>query len=193
MSWTLNRTTNPTTEPVTSAEVEEKLAFGSGWNAATLAISIPAARQSVEADTERSLINQTWTLKLDKFPSGDTIYLPKGPFSSITSFGYVDTDGDSQTLSVTTDYTIESNGDVAKIRPVSSGWPSDVSSDIDGSITIVYVAGYGSLASDIPEWAKEAIFARITRNYSNGVIDTSHVYEDMTVPNKIIFDYNLND
>lgn len=188
-NWSVHRTIDPSTEPLTAGNVEEKLVVSSGWDSTTLAFNIESARQILESDTDRSLITQTWTLTLDKWPDGIDIYLPKAPYVSTTSFTYLDTNGSSQNLNVTTDYTIATNRDTPIITPISTGWPNVLDNGTKEVITIVYVTGYGD-ASSVPGWAKEAMMAKIVHAYEH--VDTSMTYDAAMVPNKLFFDYSIN-
>ncbi len=51
---------------------------------AILSALITAARQQVEAITQRALITQTWDAYLDEFPDKDSIALPFGQLQSVT-------------------------------------------------------------------------------------------------------------
>ena len=189
----IKRTVNPTVEPVTSAEFEEQMVISSGWDSSKVTRNLKTAREMLEIHTDRSLITQTWVMKLDKFPESGIIYLPKGITQSITSIKYYDTDDALQTLAAT-QYDVVINADIARVSysEVSGGWVS-VSSNLLDAIEITYVTGYGSAATDVPEWAKDAIIAKATSLYSIGDIDTTDMYKSLIEVNKIYFDYAIND
>lgn len=179
----------PTPEPVTSAEVEESLVLASGWDAATLTRLISAAREIVELETDRSMINRDITIELDDWPEDETIYLPRGPVSSVTSVKYIDTAGTQQTLVEGTDYRVTIRGDVARITPVNS-WPS-VDTERKGVIEVIYVAGYGATGTDVPEDMRSAVIAKVDHLYSKGHI--SEYYRSIIIMRKNHFDYGIND
>lgn len=185
----IKRTTDPMADPITDTEVEEALRIDAGTHATMIARLIKSSTQRVEHDTERSLINQSWTLNLDKWPKDDIIYLPYGPFSSITSFSYFDTAGSSQNLVVDTDYYLDSSGDFARLKPINS-WPS-LYKDKTDVVTLVYVAGYGAANAAIPDWAQEAIIRDIVMNYEG--IDQEEFYQKIIRKNKLFFDFTWND
>ena len=185
------RTTDAAAEPVTAANMEEKLAYSSGWNATTLGIDIEAARNMVEKITDRAFITQSWTGRGDYFP--DVIYLPKGQIQSVTSVKYIANGATSLTeLTVDVDYVVEINQDRGRIYPVSN-WPSDVNADRKGVIEVVFVAGYGATAADVPGWAKSAIMLCTGDLNTNGALKSEMAVDKMLTANKLFFDYNIND
>lgn len=177
----------PASEPITAAEVEQSLALTSGWDAETIAIYIAAARIQVEKDTNRSIITQTLTMKLDKWPEKDTIHLPFGSVASVSSVKYFDTNDTQQTLVLNTGYKEYLSGDVARIDPID-GWPS-LSADLLEPVEVIYVAGTATATLDL----KSACIAKVDMLYSKGELHTSMYYEELVKKNKIIFDYSIND
>ena len=79
----LTLTTAPAVEPITKAEayLQERLTpTGSPLSHpedALIDIYIAGARQWAELKTRRALITQTWTMKMDRFPSAGAIQIPK--------------------------------------------------------------------------------------------------------------------
>lgn len=201
----LQLTTAPATEPVTSAMMEGQLGLNSGDDAAKITRDISAARRLAENFTERAFINQSWTLTLDRFPSKtlrnpkQTIFLPKGKTQSITSFTYQDSDDDTITLVSGTDYYLENIGDVARLIPVEY-WPETF--DKLGTVTIVYVAGYGtSLTSEYNDiidsiilWATDLYETRQMQVEASGRANyKNEAFEMLLHPYKIYFDFSIND
>lgn len=129
---------------------------------------ITAARQHCEVFTHRAFITQTWDLKRDAFPCGDTIELPKAPLISVTSITYIDTAGVSQTWSNTL-YTVDApSGPCARmgrIVPVYGEYFPSTRSDIN-AVAVRFVAGYGA-ASAVPAGIKSAMKLLIGHWWSN--------------------------
>ncbi|MEM7298232.1 MAG: hypothetical protein AAF391_08205 [Bacteroidota bacterium] len=184
--------TPPTTDPVTAAELRAALKItDSSFDSTTIDRLVPAATRVVEDDLDRSLITRTITGKLDRWPSGGIIYLPKPPFVSITSLSYIDTDGDPVTLTENTHYEFKNSGDSGRlvVAPGTS-WPS-VKSDKKEVITIVYTAGYGA-ASDVPADIKQAIIALASKMYNPAMDD--YLYKVSIGLNRAPqFNYHIND
>lgn len=112
---------------------------------------IKAATENSQAITRRQFINATYQLRLDAFPQ--TIKLPRPPLQSITSIKYYDGDNVEQTLDPS-EYIVDPYPTIGRIVPDES-WPGV--GDMIPTITIEYVAGYGSDRSDVPEDIKSAI------------------------------------
>lgn len=121
------------TEPITESEARAHLrADTDDPYISELPGKITAARQHVEQLLNASIVTQTRTLILDKFPPW-SIKLPDGPVTGITSISYVDTDGVTQTVDSHT-----RSKDV--ITPAyDEVWP-DTRAQI-GAVTITYTAG----------------------------------------------------
>lgn len=188
------RSTEPSSNPVTSAVVEERLALGSGFDSNVITELIEEATTQLEYDTGISVMRQTWTLTLDKWPAGESIHLPKGPLDEATgadgvdSFTYTDTSGGSNTLVENTDFRVSTAGNHTTIVPIGN-WPNDVAdaSDYPDPIKIVYdtgnTAAYG--------WQNTAILTRIHYMYSLGQVDSMAAYWSVVKKHKDYTDYRM--
>lgn len=129
---------------------------------------ITTARLDVENDTGRKLITQTLDYYIQHWPCGDRIKLPYGSLQSVTSVAYTDCDGTVTTLTPTTDYTVELNGDQCGfiVLPDGGSWPSG-SLYPSNPIHIRYVAGYGDTGASVPTQLKQAIKRRAINLYMN--------------------------
>ena len=153
-------TTAPTAEPVTLVQIKDYLNIDHNDDDAQLEdVLLPAARQWAEdVATWRAFIHQTWTLTLDEFPT--EFILPRPPLSSVTSVAYNDTDGNAQTLTVDTDYTVDIKSEPGRIVPAyNKSWPSTYGHIND--VTVVYIAGYGAAATAVPNGIKVGIMQLI--------------------------------
>lgn len=147
------RTTDATTEPVNIAELRDHLRLDHTDEDATLYRLIRAARQTCEDYCERAFVTQTWKLYLDTWPT--EIECPRPPLIAVSSIAYVDTDGDSQTLSSAT-YTVDTDSEPGRIYlAYNQSWPSIRSQD--KAITVTYTAGYGTTGQSVPEPIRHAI------------------------------------
>lgn len=147
----LTLTTAPATEPVTTADFKTWIGYSGSDQDTIFGNLLKTARLWVEEYLSRQLITATYTLKLDSFPVVE-LFLPRPPIQSITSIAYLDSDGDSQALS-TDIYELTTRGTLA--RKYNQVWPSV--RYIHEAVTIVYVAGYGSSATDVPQPIRDAI------------------------------------
>ena len=140
--------TPPATEPVTLANARGAIGITDAADTssdATITRHITEAREWVEKHLQRSLITQTWKLRLDAWPSDGVIELPMGPVQSISSVTYTDTAGASQTVD-SADYYLDSYSLQPNVRPAySESWPS--ARYFHDSIAVQYVVGYGAAAA----------------------------------------------
>ena len=162
LKYSLKRTSDPAVEPVTVAEAKKHLRLTLDDDDSVVASAITTARETVEQDTGRSLITQTWQLKLDGWPK-EGIALYHSPVQSVSSITYVN-DAGSLTTWTTSEYDVLSDGDPAFVQPSwNYDWP-EVRGDYRG-ITVTYVAGYGDTASSIPQTLRQVILLKVEMLY----------------------------
>ena len=121
---------------------------------------ITAARERAEVATRRQLLQATWDLYLDAWPSDGVIEIPKPPCSSVTHVKYTNTGGTLTTLALTTDWLIS-----APVGPrcrrgrvtlaYGQSWPSI--REIADAIVVRFVAGYGATAATVPKLLRQAM------------------------------------
>ena len=104
--WSLTETVAPAEEPVTTAEAKLHLRVDHGDEDAYIDTLVATARQHIELVTRRAMVDTTFTLKMDAFPT--EIRPPRSPLSSVSSITYVDTDGATQTLSASV-YSVDTD------------------------------------------------------------------------------------
>lgn len=164
----LSLVTAPTIEPVTLEQAKKQvgLSLDDGYHDELLGSLITAARQTVEARTNRAIINQTWDMVLDCFPYGlEPIYIPKAPLSSITSIKHYDTSNVEQTIA-TSVYKVLTNREPGEVLlKYQQSWPALYSEA--AVVTIRFVAGYGATASTVPAALKQAILLLVTHWFNN--------------------------
>lgn len=168
----MTRTADPSSEPVSLSEARDHLRLDTSGSPPSHADDtlvqnlIQAAREWCETYTGRSFFEQTWKVQLDEFP--EVIRLPRPPIISVTSIQYVDTSGDTQTLSSSI-YRVDAEG--ARITEAySQVWPD--TRDVTNAVTVTYKAGYDSGnspqdASAIPQAIKQAILLLVGQMYEH--------------------------
>jgi len=148
--------TAPTVEPVTTAEAKLHLRVDIDADDALIAALIQAAREQVEAVTDRALITQTWAWHADAFPQTDTLELLLPPLQSVTSITYTDADGDVHTFA-SSNYQVDTASAPGRIVLVSgASWPADTLRAANG-VTVTFVAGYGDAGSAVPASLRAAM------------------------------------
>jgi uncharacterized phiE125 gp8 family phage protein len=131
-----------------------------------------SARRKVEYATRRALLTQTWDLFLDAWPAKNYIEIPFGNLQSVTSVKYKDCDGTETTLTATTDYIVETNGDGHGriVLPDQVSWPSAVLYP-SNPISIRFVCGWTE-ASLVPDDIAVAILFEAEKQHYHGDRDT---------------------
>lgn len=113
--------------------------------------TIAEARQYVEDITRRGILTQTWDYYLQEWPDGDRLKIPFGNLQTVTHIKYKESDwasvADDKTLTLTTDYLVETNGDQCGfiVLPYCGSWPSATLYP-SNPITIRFVCGWTTAA-----------------------------------------------
>ena len=81
--------------------------------------------------------------------------MPRPPLSSVTSIGYEDENGSSQTWSSAL-YQTDTDSEPGRIKPIEGETFPNTQSNTYNTVTMTYVAGYGG-ASAVPVRYKQAI------------------------------------
>lgn len=156
--------TPPAVEPISIAEVRERLPIGDETDA-QLADMIAAARERIDGrdgSLGRALITQTWDLWLDRFPArcrdgSGWIELPLAPVQSVTHVKYTDAAGVEQTMAVDVDYQLDLNSEPARVLPPYGGaFPCPRAAP--NAVTARFVAGYGDAPGNVPQRIRQHLF-----------------------------------
>jgi len=187
--------TQPSVEPVDILSIKTHLHMDSDQTAEDILLAslITAARSYVEQYTGRALVTQTWYGFLDQFPGMDHIGLPFGNLSSVTSVKTIDSVGDETTLTLTTQYLVDTDSEPGRVTlPYSVSWPSFTPYPVN-PIVIEFICGYG-LASAVPDGLKSAIKLIVGDLYEHreAQIETGSFQINKTVQN-LMFPYRLWD
>jgi len=148
----------PIIEPVGLAEMKTHLKATETALDEDITDAIVGGRETVETITRRALLTQTWDYCLNEWPDGDYIKLPLGCLqSSGLSVKWKDEDGTETTLTLTTDYLVETNGErIGRVvLPYGETWPSGTLYP-SNPITVRFVAGW-TTAALVPKNIKRAV------------------------------------
>lgn len=124
---------------------------------------LTATQEQAQLFTGRQFLNSTWQLLIDTFPGH--VSLSKTPFSSLTSVKYYDSNDQLQTLDPS-EYKVKDGGTYGFTSIYFDGNIPSVYDKPD-AVVIEYVAGYGSLAADVPEPIKVAIMLTAASYFEN--------------------------
>lgn len=156
LAWSDQLSTAPAVEPVSVAEARRNSDVDDNYRDTDFSRWIVEARQRVEHDARLYLINQARVRTLDTFPSDS--YIPLGrPLVSVTSFQYVDANGDTQTWA-TSNYEVDTKRNCVHLA-YNQSWPTI--REKPNAITITYVAGHGTTQTDVPPAAKAAVLMHV--------------------------------
>lgn len=187
-------TTQPASEPVTLAEVKSSLRITNTAEDALLTQYITDARIWAERYTGRKFITQTITEYHDSMTDGvqgewwsgrrmgpvdmisgaRSLTLETLPIQSVTSFHTVGTDN-SETLYASTNYYLDNyENDMRNRIILNTGSSLTGNYRASNNIKVVYVAGYGDNAADVPSSIRRAIIVYCGQLWSNrGVCDST--------------------
>ena len=159
----LSEVTAPSVEPIALSEAKAFLRIDHSTQDTLIAELIKAARQRVENDTGRSLINTTWDLWFDAFPAERAITVARLPLVSVTHVKSYD-DDDTEATFASSSYLV----DVIQGRVAlndNKDWPDDLRQFNSGVIR--FVAGFGTAATDVPQPLRLACYQLLTNFYEH--------------------------
>ena len=184
--------TPPVSEPVTVGEVKSWLRIDDNSEDATLVALVTTARMAAEEYLRRSLITQSWRMTLnpvrsralDDLPAGvydlpvnyfdgalaTSVVLPRGPIQSITTVTTYGLD-DVGTVYDPVGYRLDANSGRLLLTNGAT-WPGSLRAY--GAADVVYVAGYGPQAKDVPQPIRTAILIHVAALYEQrGMCESS--------------------
>jgi len=155
-------------EPITLEELKAHLRITHDQQDDQLEALIATAREEVESETWRGLVDAARTFQLRAFPdrsNGDQkIYLPYPPLRGVTSITYRDGAGNEIELDED-DYVVDALHEPGTIEPApGTTWPA--TEDHPAAVVIECDTGYDD-AEDVPAWAKHAIKLIAAELYNN--------------------------
>jgi uncharacterized phiE125 gp8 family phage protein len=148
--------TGPIEEPLTLLEAKDHLRVTGTADDYKILGLIIAVREWAESFTHRRFITQTWDWTLDDYPAtdwGGWIDVPFGALQSVSAITYLDSAGDTQTLTGSpAQFQYDIGSDPGRIAALyGEAWPS-ARGDLSG-ITARITVGYG-LAAAVPRSIK---------------------------------------
>jgi hypothetical protein len=175
----LGRLVDAAEEPVSLVSMKQYLRLENDADDEIVSDLISAARLVCEGLCDRSFITTTWKLTLDYLPfsvpggvlggsmggwpsrypgrvslDDGGIVLPMPPLIAVTSIVYVDQGGSSATLSPSS--AIVSPGTPGRVYP-AFGTYFPFAQPRASAVEIVYTAGYGPTAADVPRNVAQAV------------------------------------
>lgn len=114
-------------------------------------------------DLNIALVNQSWKIELDSWPS--EIRLPLFPVSAITHIKYRDTSNTQQTWDAA-NYSLHADAMGAFVRYKFNVQPPSLYVEREDNIEVQFVAGYGAAAA-VPAPLKSAVLLLAADLYAN--------------------------
>ena len=159
MRWALLQTQAPSIEPISLSEAKQHVRVDIDDDDALIQDLIIAARTYVERQTGLSLLTQSWTMYLDRFPRSNayemwpwmappaTILIPRYPVQSVASVNWTDANGNTNTVDPTS-YLTDLVSRFPRLAPIAlgKGWPTESGPPLgqQNSVTVTFTAGYAS-------------------------------------------------
>lgn len=159
--------TAPALEPITVTEVKTYCRIDGSDEDTMLGTYITAVRQAAELYTGRAFITQTIKAVLDYWP-GNIVRLPRSPLIAISSVNTIDESGTATAYSSSNYYVRTEIEPGEVVIKQSTSYPQNTERDY-GGYSIIYTAGYGSTAADVPEAIKQALKMWVALIYENRV------------------------
>lgn len=167
----LRLVTAPLTTAISLVEAKAHLRVDDSDEDALITSYIEAATDYAEKFLGRALIDQTWDLYLDAFPTGtDTeIKIPKPPLIEVTGVFYNNTGG-SEAAVDPGDYYVDSASEPGWIVPQGGAtWPATL--DAINAVRIRYRAGYlngdSPPSANVPSSIRSALLLTIGAFFEN--------------------------
>lgn len=143
---------------------------------AMISTLVDAATDMVERATRRTMIHQTYRMRLDTFPDGP-IELPRSPVQSISAGGayaysmprvrYFGTGGTEHTLTENQDYLLDLDNNPPSLQLLpQTYWPLTQPGRAK-AVEIDWVAGYGTFSTQVPPLLRQAVLMLAAHWYAN--------------------------
>ena len=158
--------TPPAAEPITVAQAKDHLRVTIDDDDTPIGEIIEGARTRAEEYSGYSIMPQTLRLDLNCFPAaGKAIEIDHGPIRSITSVGYVDVNGDSQTWD-SAEYQVQLGGRPGLLKPASGLVYPSTQVDTFAAVQVTFEAGYAD-ATKVIKSLRRAIYFLVGHYYAN--------------------------
>lgn len=157
--------TAATEDPVSLAEIKMHSRVDTIDEDLLLTNLLGAAVADFEAHTGRVLVSSTWDYYIDKFPQGDSIGIPAGPVTSVTSVKYIDSAEATTTVSSALYYLDPASSQGRVMLKYNQSWPTATLRPSSG-VVVRYVAGYSGAAT-VPAAIKAALLLMVDHLYTN--------------------------
>ena len=157
-------TSGPAAEPVPLQEAKAHLRIDGATEDTLISSLILTSRLHVEATLDLALIDQSWTLQLDKWPCDGTVEIPLSPLKAVTEVRVKDASGAPTTVEPASYITdIASRPARVVFEPGLQPRPGVRAAGIE----IAFTAGFGTTPAQVPAPLRHAVLMLVAHWYEN--------------------------
>jgi len=157
-------TSGPAAEPVTLQEAKAHLRVDHAFEDVLISSLILTSRLHVEAALDLALIDQSWTLQLDRWPDSGIVDIPLSPVKTISAVRVKDANG-VVTVIEPESYMADKASRPARVVFEPGSQPQ--SGLRAGGIEITFTTGFGTQPSSVPAPLRHAILMLVAHWYDN--------------------------
>lgn len=157
---TLIRTGAPALEPVTLVDAKAHLRITHASEDALISGLIRAAREDVERTTGMALIDQSWRLVLDRWPTDNFVMLVRHPVRQVLSVTIFGAEGAASIVNPAA-YQLDTLSRPARIHFDRAPERLRVMNGVE----IDFRAGFGEAGTDVPDLLKRAMLLLVAHWY----------------------------
>ncbi len=170
---TLKLLTPPAVEPISLADAKAHLRVDTTDEDSTINLLITVARESIEQETGRALITQSWSWVFDHWPDAFALSVPKPPLITVDAIKSFDSE-DAATIVDVNDFILNASSfDGRLVLKVGSSWP--IAQRPIAGFEIQFTAGYGAAATDVPAPLRQAILLLVAQSFEERLpFDLAH-------------------
>lgn len=160
----LHLRSGPAVEPVTAAEAKAHLRIDGGAEDVLIASLIVTSRLHVEAALDLALIDQDWTLQLDRWPDESVVECPLIPLASVSEVRLRDMAGEHHIIAPE-HYIVDAVSRPGRliwttVPPLQPGLRA-------AGIEIDFSAGFGASAANVPAPIRQAVLLLVAHWYEH--------------------------
>lgn len=143
----------PEQEPVTLDEAKNWLRVDHSEDDGLIGGLVAAAREECELITGRQLPVATYNYYLDRWPDGDTLYLPRPPLQSVVEVAYIPAAGGGETIWDSSNYLVDVRSVPGRlVLAPGRAWPQ--ARGVPNSVRVKFVCGYESVPEPLRGWIR---------------------------------------
>jgi uncharacterized phiE125 gp8 family phage protein len=156
-------TVAPALEPVSLSQAKAHLRVDHDDEDALISSLVTAARVHIETGAGAAFITQQWRLVIDAWPVDGAVRLPLAPLQSIDEVLVRDADGVGEVLDAA-DYFVDAASNPPRlVAERGAGWPRPL--QVASGIEILFTAGFGPAAGDVPQPLLQAVLLLVAHWY----------------------------